>query len=44
MILYKNSFSEGKCNRSKKEISVNIEELPKRPVPKYTTPRDREVY
>lgn len=44
MILYKKGFSDGKKERPKKEMTVNIEELPTRPVPKYTTPRDREKF
>jgi len=44
MILYKKSFSEGKKDRAKREIDVKIEELPKRPIPKYVTPRDREKF
>jgi hypothetical protein len=44
MILYKKGFSEGKKERSKKEVDVRIEELPKRPIPKYITPRDREKF
>ena len=44
MILYKKGFSEGKKERSKREIGVKMEELPKRPIPKYTTPRDREKF
>lgn len=44
MILYKSGFANGKRERSKREIKVNIDELPKRPLPKYTTPRDREKF
>lgn len=44
MILYKNSFANGKRERPKKELKVIIEELPKRPIPKYNTPKDREKY
>ena len=44
MILYKNSFANGKRERARKEIKVNIDELPTRPLPKYNTPRDREKY
>ncbi len=44
MILYKNGFATGKKERTKKEIKVSIDELPRRPIPKYTSPRDREKY
>lgn len=44
MILYKSGFTTGKRERPKKEIKVNIDEYPKRPTPKYTTPRDREKF
>ena len=44
MILYKAGFANNKKDRSKKEVKVNIDELPKRPIPRYTSPRDREKY
>lgn len=44
MILYKSGFASGKKERPKKEIKVNIDELPVRPQPKYNTPRDMEKY
>lgn len=44
MILYKKGFSEGKKERSKREVKVRIDELPKRPIPKYASPRDREKF
>ena len=44
MILYKSGFATGKRERAKKEIKVNIDELPKRPLPKYNTPRDQEKF
>ena len=44
MILYKNGFTTGKRERAKRTLDVTIEELPKRPTPKYNTPRDREKY
>ncbi len=44
MILYKNNYSNGKKERPKREMKITIDEYPKRPVPKYNTPRDREKY
>lgn len=44
MILYKKGFADGKKERSKREVKVRIDELPRRPVPKYTSPRDREKF
>ena len=44
MILYKSGFANNKRIRSKKEVKVNIDELPRRPIPKYTSPRDREKF
>lgn len=44
MQLYKSGFAANKRIRDKREIKVNIDELPKRPTPKYTSPRDREKY
>ena len=44
MILYKPGFANDKRIRDKKEMKVNIDELPRRPLPKYTSPRDREKY
>lgn len=44
MQLYKSGFANNKRARDKREIKVNIDELPKRPTPKYTSPRDREKY
>lgn len=44
MILYKSGFANNKRIRDKKEMRVSIDELPKRPMPKYVSPRDREKY
>ena len=44
MQLYKSGFANNKRARDKREMKVNIDELPKRPIPKYTSPRDREKY
>ena len=44
MILYKPGFANNKKLRDKKEMKVNIDELPRRPFPKYTSPRDREKF
>ena len=44
MILYRSSMLNGKKDRKQKTIDVAIEELPVRPVPRYTTPRDRQKY
>ena len=44
MILYKNNYPIGKKERNKREMRISIDELPKRPIPKYNTPRDREKY
>lgn len=44
MILYKAGFANNKRIRDKKEVKVNIEELPKRPLPKYNSPKDREKF
>ena len=44
MILYKKGYSIDKRERSKRELKVRIDELPVRPNPKYSTPRDREKY
>ena len=44
MILYKSGFANNKRVRDKKEMRVSIDELPKRPMPKYVSPRDREKY
>ena len=44
MILYKSSMTNNKKDRPNKTIKVNIDELPKRPEPKYATPKHREKY
>ena len=44
MILYKSGFTNGKKDREKREIDVAIQELPKRPTPKYTTPKDQQKF
>lgn len=44
MILYNKKFAADKRERSKRELSVRIDELPVRGTPKYNTPRDREKY
>ena len=44
MILYKKTMTNGKKEREKRSMKVRIDELPKRPTPKYTTPKDREKY
>ena len=44
MILYKKGFATDKRERSKRELTVRIDELPIRPTPKYNTPKDREKY
>ena len=40
MILYKSGFANGKKERAKQEIKITIDELPKRPIPKYNTTKD----
>lgn len=44
MILYKSSMLNGKRERPNKTINVNIDELPKRPEIKYSTPKHREKH
>ena len=44
MLLYKAGYANDKRTRDKRELKVSIDELPKRPLPKYTSPRDREKY
>ena len=44
MILYKQNAAEGKIVRPSRTMTINIDEPPKRSVPKYNTPRDREKY
>lgn len=44
MILYKSGFASGKRERPKRELNIKIDELPKRPLPKYNTPRDQEKF
>lgn len=44
MILYKAGFANNKRLRDKKDMKVSIDELPRRPFSKYTSPRDREKF
>ena len=44
MILYKAAHANNKRIRDNREMKVNIDELPRRPFPKYTSPRDREKF
>ena len=44
MILWKQNYAEGKRVRPSRTMKVNFDELPKRSVPRYTTPKDREKY
>lgn len=44
MQLYKDAMAIGKRTRNTRSMKVSIDELPVRPIPKYSTPRDREKY
>lgn len=44
MILYKKEFLKDKRNRKQKTVKIHLDELPVRPNPKYTTPKDQKKF
>lgn len=44
MVLYKNNYIKGKRERKQKTVEVKLNELPVRPTPKFTTPKDQKKF